>query len=792
MLAAILYLSVAGGIVLLLRRIERVPPAIAVALVLLPLFVTGRALLTGRIYAPLDIAYANEPLASISDRSGVTHTADPTASDIPTEFVPWHAAVRYSIAHGQWPLWNPFELCGGPLAGALQSAPYHPVHLLALLLPLGSALTFIATMLFFIAATSAFLFVRDFVRFDYAALFGATAWMFSRHLVAFAGTAHGLGLAAMPLVLFAARRVVRAPNVRTAALLCGSLILLVFSGHPETMLHVVALGAVYFAFELWRMRGARWRRAVVAGIAAGVGALLLSAIALVPFFDALPQTEELRSRSAGVIPPPLTTSRALHLIGAELMPLIEGLAGVEVPSHPTPIAHSWFGSAYCGTLLFALAAFALVRARRRGAHFFGALFVFGLLAGAGVLGALLSHVPIFSMAVNERMIWSAGFALCVLAALAVDECGAGNPAGAPRFFAAAAVVLAAVTLAVYGRLIAAGLSPLFVRIAAARTLVPLLLAAAATATIRRPRVAAALLFVLLIAQRSAETALIRPTLPQEALTPAFPGLELMTSNEPFRVVGQGALLTPNIATQYGLHDVRGYQAITLARYYDTFKTWSVPQPVWSNRVDDLSSPMLSLMNVRFALTPPRATLPDGWRSRASFPAYQVAENTRALPRAFVPHLVHLGVSGNESMKALARARDFANEGWIEGRARETVENGPGLVHVEQRGTDLVLHASMFGGGWVIATEAGWRGWHALENEFELRVRHADAAFIAFYLPQGEHRIELVYRPRSFVAGAWISAATLALIACAFAARIRFARASRRATILVPPLEPARA
>src|SRR2546423_15451889 len=119
MFAFLLYLLLAGGIAALLRRMERIPATIAIALVLLPLFVTGRALLTGRIYSPLDIAYATEPLASVGIRSGVTHTIDPSTSDVFSQFVPWHAAVRYSIAHGSWPLWDPFELCGGPLARAV-------------------------------------------------------------------------------------------------------------------------------------------------------------------------------------------------------------------------------------------------------------------------------------------------------------------------------------------------------------------------------------------------------------------------------------------------------------------------------------------------------------------------------------------------------------------------------------------------------------------------------------------------------------------------------------------------
>jgi len=262
----------------------------------------------------------------------------------------------------------------------------------------------------------------------------------------------------------------------------------------------------------------------------------------------------------------------------------------------------------------------------------------------------------------------------------------------------------------------------------------------------------------------------------------------MIATEPFRIVAQGLMLTPNIATQYGLEDARGYQAITLARYHDTFPLWSVAQPVWSNRVDDLSAPMLSLMNVRFALAPPHAKLPASWISRASFSAYQVAENRNVLPRAFVPRRVHVGVTSDESLKAMANARDFADEAWIESGERATIDNGPGEIDVQERGSNLAMHATMAGGGWVIVSEPAWRGWHALEGRRELRVHHANEAFIAFYLPQGEHQIELVYRPLSFLAGAWITASTLALFFCAFAfmARIRFARVARP---LAAPLEP---
>ena len=391
------------------------------------------------------------------------------------------------------------------------------------------------------------------------------------------------------------------------------------------------------------------------------------------------------------------------------------------------------------------------------------------------------------------MIWTAAFALCALGALAIDaaarERWMRRADLLPLLFVTTAVIVSFVVVLSHDRLIASGLSPLFIRVSASRAVLPLVLAAAAMFTMRHARAVIAVLFVLLIAQRGAETASLRPDVAQSALAPHFPGLEAMVSPAPFRIVGQGTLLTPNVATEYGLEDVRGYQAMTLARFHDMYRLWSVKQPVWSNRVDNLASPMLSLMNVRFALTPPHANLPDGWLRRASFPGYAVAENTRALSRAFVPTRVHLGITRSESLRAIANAYDFGEEAWIEHGSRGTTTNGPGTVRVERNGTSLVLHATMEGGGWVVASQSAWRGWRAIENGRDLRVRHADHAFIAFYLPQGEHHVTLFYRPQSFVLGAWISAATLMALGAMFIMQFTVATVRKPAPPWVPPLEP---
>ena len=63
---------------------------------------------------------------------------------------------------------------------------------------------------------------------------------------------------------------------------------------------------------------------------------------------------------------------------------------------------------------------------------------------------------------------------------------------------------------------------------------------------------------------------------------------------------------------------------------------------------------------------------------------------------------------------------------------------------------------------------------------------ADHAFMAVPLPSGRHTVDLVYRPASFVAGAWISAAALAALnAWALALAWLSFRARRRAHPVAP-------
>jgi hypothetical protein len=77
---------------------------------------------------------------------------------------------------------------------------------------------------------------------------------------------------------------------------------------------------------------------------------------------------------------------------------------------------------------------------------------------------------------------------------------------------------------------------------------------------------------------------------------------------------------------------------------------------------------------------------------------------------------------------------------------------------------LAVDAESSEAGYLVLTRSFDRGWEARLDGAEVRLLRADLALSAVLVPAGAHRLELVYRPASFRAGAAISAASLAVLA----------------------------
>src|SRR4051794_28727185 len=283
----------------------------ALALLLLPLVFTGRALLTGRVYAPVEMAYMTEPLNAYRTEAGAPLPQNGMLSDIAFQMMPWRQALRQAVIANEWPLWNRFEGCGDVLAGAAQAAPFSPFTWIALLLPVAASFGYTGSIAFFVAALGAFLLARDFECSELASLIAAAIFTFSAPIALQILWPLGFAWAFLPLVLMATRRVIDSPSFQSFGVLTTALTLEALAGHPETLLHVTALGSTYGMYELLR-RGCTQRvRAIACAVTGGIAALLLSAMALLPFLDASRQTVEHRIRTEFFANAPLRVATGL-------------------------------------------------------------------------------------------------------------------------------------------------------------------------------------------------------------------------------------------------------------------------------------------------------------------------------------------------------------------------------------------------------------------------------------------------------------------------------------------------
>lgn len=735
----------------------------AILLAAVPGILTGGAMATAGVYAPLDIAYHSFPLAAHRSEMGIHGTRTGLMSDVVSQYIPEREAVRDALTRGRLPLWNRFQMLGEPLLGFLQPAVLHPGTWLGLALPLPQAWTFDLTLRLLLAVVSAYLFFRDLRCGELASLLGAVGWAFCDHVVFFLGYSVGAAVANFPLLLLGLRRLVSRSDRSAVALTVVSLCLITVAGHPETLLHTVAGAGVYFLFEVaWAGPGRRLRP-ILLSLVAGALSLGLCAVVLLPFLEILPHTPQAAFRSAwwAAQKKSVALEVSLHRSARNVLPFALGLHRLTEADEIVILP-----AAYAGVIVYPLAAAGLLsRRREKWAFLTLALLGFAIWARLAGVTDLVSRIPLFDISLNEYLVFLASFGTVALAVLGAQEIGEGRRA---LLFAGAALASALMLVAVYGLV-----RPRFLammeypgRRQLLLQLVPLLLAAGLGAALRRAGGPAAALAVLLVfvADRAAETGPICPTFAPRAFYPPLRVLDGVAREAPERFAGAGFLFTPNMAALYGLEDARHYEALTLAPLRDTYPLWCVDQPMWHNRVDDATRPFLAFLNVRYVLTPASVSVPAGWKSLGEGDEVRLLENPGALPRAFVPRRLRYEADLARQVEALASIADFAEEGVLGARGPTGLsENGRADVLIAAySGQEMSLRVMAREEAIVATSIPAWPGWKLALGGRRTPLLSYNHAFLAFRVPAGEHEARLYYLPDGFLYGAAISLATLVL------------------------------
>jgi hypothetical protein len=754
----------------------------AFAAVLLALF--GSALFGGRVLLPLDTLLGDAPFQGIAVPA---ETGNPLQNDLVRQVVPWQAEVRSAFGRGEWPLWNDLAGAGMPLLGDPQSQSLQPLVLLAAPLPLAQAVGVTAALRVLIPLLFLFLFLRQQGLGEAAAVLGALAYGLCGFLLLGLGWPLVNPAALLPPLLYAlaiaddrgARRDVLLLTLVTAALLLG--------GHPEAILYSGIAGGGFAAARLLaRPRGSRLPL-FLRWAAAGLLAAGLAAPALFPAAAYLPQghrTRLVEQRNAWLIQGnnAQTADAFGGTVRQRLVPLVA----------PNAYGNDRFGAYWGGTnvnedaagyagtaaLLAAFLSWFPGGGRCRQERLFQGLACCVLVVGARPpgLAGLLARLPLLrdSSTFHHRVLMLFPLALAVLAACTAERWRRGE-VRRPAVLGAAALLAVLIAWGYLGAAPPPHLNDLRTLRLASLALHLAVLGAAAALLARRRRPAAAWALAALAA---AELILLHrpanPALPAELFYPRTAAVEFLRSHlGGARMAGVEGTLPANVTAMYGLADAR--MANPLKPYLFSLALRPVTRSV--RDIEDVFAPrehpLYRLLGVRYVVTPPLRA-----RARRLNPVFSddsawILEQPGALPRLFLPAATVPPegawtdwLAANPDFAALSLLQDSPGRagpwsaapmdlpGMQEGTALWIDRLEPAHLSALLRlGQERPMATSVYQDG----------GWRLLLDGRPHPTLLANGPFVAAWLPAGVHRMDLLYRPRSFPAGCLAAAVAAALL-----------------------------
>ena len=703
--------------------------------------------------------------------------------DVPTEFLPWTAAVVDAYRAGRLPLRFSANGCGTPLWANPQAQAVTPTTLFSVVL--GSAWGFgaAAAVKLWLAAAGAYLFARRRDLPPSVSAWAGLAFGFALQMTTWIHFPHTWPLALLPFALLALERIARGERGGFAAT-AAVVALLLLGGYPEGEFFVALCGIAFFLALLVSRpvsAGQRLRRLGLASAAALLGLGVTAAYTL-PVTLAIVRSE----RSVRVA----RWTRNLH-------PTLAARDFIRPPTYwdvtrfwvvpearGNPRDQDKFGqysfagrtSGYVGVLVlaFALSTF-FWRGAPRAVRFarWGAAVTALYLLWYPPLVYLLQATPGLSQ-LSTRLTTNRANAILVLllsllAACELQRIRAGGRSTATR--AAVLILLVATALISWDFARTPGRPPLTSWRAVsfafpALLLVVCLVLLTGRPTARRLRVLVAFLLAATAVDLLRIGARFNPGTFREDYYPVTPKMrELQHAARGGRFADSEAFLS-GMAWMYGLEDLRVYDPMAPADYQDALVAaagYTGPL-VDGARVTKLDAPILDFLNTR-ARMGPGATI-----------------TSRPAPVAIFPDRLVGAAGPGELLGRLDAETDFLRRAHIVGRDEEF--SGPAriLAYAKPRPEELRLRVSNDSPRVLVIPETTDGGWTAQGNGAALPTLSANGAFLAVRVPAGETEIVCRYTPPGFRAGMGISAASAGLLALlALAAVRRGGRSSWRNT-----------
>lgn len=690
--------------------------------------------------------------------------------DVITQIYPWKRVTVSTWKDGEIPLWNPYSFAGTMHAGNYQSAIFSPVNLLFFFLPEIHAWSIMILLQPLLAGLFMYLFLRSMVISREGSVLGSLAFMFCGFIVVW--MAYGtLGYAALflPLVLYAVNALMTRGQRWAGPLISVSIGLSFLSGHFQISLYVLLYTFLYILFAV--VASKKWERLLIAFVSVVVG-ILFAAPQIVPALDAY-----------------RTSLRSSIFTNGEIISWQYIITIFSPDFYGNPVTRNdWFGhyaewSSFVGVVPLLLAvSLWFTRPNNRNTIFFSAMAgMFLLFALPTPLTSLLyaAHIPVLSTSAASRIIILVSFSLAVLSGFGLDA------------------VRVSWEKRSYNKMIAWGLTALvfimglwiilyFLRplppeklvVAIRNTILPTLYLGATLFVVglgyvlhTRFRHALPYLLIVLAATDALRFAVKwMPFDPKEYVYPRLTVIEKtirLTAENHAHVFGN---IGNEVGSAFGIQLLEGYDAVYQERYgrFISAITTGIQgsgerSVVKFDKRGVYSEEVLRLLGVRyyvhkksdgrFPWAYPFWEFPD-YRSVWEDDHFQILENTKSLPRAFLASSYKVITDDQAILDALFSPETDRRQTLIlEVEPSVKPATGPGEATIQRyTSNNIQIHTSADTPKLLFLSDVFDPEWHAAVDGKPVQLYRADYDFRAVAVPAGTHIVRMWYWPKSITWG----------------------------------------
>jgi len=747
------------------------------------------------------------------------------AGDTLTQFEPWFKIMRDSWRSGEIPLWNSYNGSGAPLLGNSVSAVFYPLVFFVILLPLSWGYLLYYFFKLFLIGLFTFLYLRSIKIRQEVALIGAVAFGFSAFNISWLFWPHVNVVFILPLGLFLIEKWISSGSNWKSLFFWWSLSFAIafFGGHPETFFHIMLVVFGYLLFRvLFLSKSFKEKLTIILQwCASTIWGVALSAVALLPFLEyLLNSTAWVERNQFSENPFFFHYSLAIlqyfpEFFGSQVREhIIPGIGSAPYLASPI-INFNEASSGFVG-LSILLAAFlglynvlllVIKRVKKAGILLkYNRITIFFTLSSLFSLAVIykfpfvfdfITSLPIFKASSNTRLLLILGFSFVVMAAIFLERLfSKKEKESSAKIVSLSLLISIFVFLYISVRKlwydsVVPKLSlnqtdlalidakhlwiMVFVIVFLVITFIILKLWQLKGKKNRRLYFAGfALILTLVFAETGLRFITYSNLTPKEYSYPEVSILEKAKEQSGFyRTVNlskAGSVYPSNVNIMYGLRDIRNYDGSGVFLYNKLVS--GIIKGDWSNHGNVSNAPLwfLNMIGAKSILTY------KGQEKNEPLNSFQVQhkergvvllENPQVLPRAFIIYKVSLKseeeayeemVNGNfdPSEKVIISSDSFPSS-WHDSSAPLKAAN------IESYGNQYVkLEAASEEQGVLFISDVYFPGWRAYIDGKEVEIYRANYAFRAIVFPEGEHAVEFIYRPSSFLIGGLISLSFFAI------------------------------